>query len=91
MEKASSPANTLPRMADPAKRLVATPEDPPVDPTAIDRAYRAHRARRRAKLERRREQARARLRFLVATIVLAACALALLLVLWHEIQHVFGL
>jgi hypothetical protein len=78
-------------MADPAQRLVAPPDDPPVDPTAIDRAYRAHRARRRAKLARRREQARARLRFLVATVVLIAMAVALLLVLWREIQSVFGL
>jgi hypothetical protein len=85
------PGNRLPRMADPARRLAAPAEDPPVDPLAIDRAYRAHRARRRARVEHRREQARARLRFLVATFVLAALAIALLLVLWHEIQHVFGL
>lgn len=66
-------------------------EDPPVDPTAIDRAYRAHRARRRARVERTRERSRARLRFFVATFVLIALAIVLLLVLWHEIRSVFGL
>jgi hypothetical protein len=74
-----------------AARTAAPPEEPPVDPTAVDRAYRLHRARRRARVERTRERARARLRFLVATVVLVALAVVLILVLWHEIQTVFGL
>ena len=78
-------------MARQAQRELASQEEPPVDPTAVDRAYRLHRARRRARLERRRERARARLRFVVATFVLAALAVTLLLVLWHEVQSVFGL
>jgi hypothetical protein len=78
-------------MAQPAHRDATVPDEPPLDPLAVDRAYRAHRARRRARLERRRERARARLRFAVATAVLAALALTLLLVLWHELQSVFGL
>jgi hypothetical protein len=78
-------------MAQPAQRAVAPAEEAPVDPTAIDRAYRAHRARRRARIERSREQARARLRFLVAAVVLFALAVTLILVLWHEVQSVFGL
>jgi hypothetical protein len=91
MENGAVAGNRLPGMADPAHRLASHADDPPVDPTAVDRAYRAHRARRRARIERRREQARARLRFFVATLVLAALAVALLLVLWREIQSVFGL
>lgn len=78
-------------MARHAQRAVAPPEEVPVDPTAVDRAYRLHRARRRAQLERRREQARARVRFFVAAVVLVALAVTLLLVLWHEVQSVFGL
>jgi hypothetical protein len=78
-------------MARQAQPAAASTDEPPVDPTAIDRAYRLHRARRRVLLERRRERARARLRFLVATIVLSALAVALLLVLWHEVQSLFGL
>jgi hypothetical protein len=77
-------------MAEPARR-VAVPEDPPVDPDAIDRAYHYHRARRNARLRRQREQARARLRFGVVLFVLAALAIFLMLTIWHEVQHVFGL
>jgi hypothetical protein len=78
-------------MAQPARRVTPVPDDPPVDPEAIDRAYRLHRARRRMRVERRREQTRARLRFFVVVFVLVAAAAALLLTLWHEIQSVFGL
>jgi hypothetical protein len=78
-------------MAQPAPRVTARPEEPPIDPTAIERAYRTHRARRRVRSEHRRERARARLRFWVATAVLVALAVTLLLVVWHEMQSVFGL
>jgi hypothetical protein len=78
-------------VAEPAHRVVAPPENVPVDPTAIDRAYRLYRAQRRAKIARRREQARARLRFLVTFVVLVALAIVLMLTLWHKIQSVFGL
>jgi hypothetical protein len=78
-------------MAEPARRVAAPPDDPPVDPAAIEHAYRLHRARRRARLERTRERGRARFRFAAATFVLVALAVAVILVLWHEVQHVFGL
>lgn len=67
------------------------PEDPPVDPEAIDRAYHYHRARRNARLRRQREKARARLRFIVTFALLAGLALFLLLTIWNEVQRVFGL
>jgi hypothetical protein len=79
-------------MAQPARRITTpVPDEPPVDPDAIDRAYRLHRARRRIKVERRRERTRARLRFAATALLLVAAAVALLLTLWHEIQSVFGL
>ena len=77
-------------MAQPARRI-AVPEDPPVDPEAIDRAYHYHRARRSAKLRRKRESARARLRFGIALVVLGGLAIFLMLTIWHEVQSVFGL
>ena len=77
-------------MAQPARRI-AVPEDPPVDPEAVDRAYHYHRARRNAKLRRKRESARARLRFVVTLVVLAGLAIFLMLTIWHEVQNVFGL
>ena len=78
-------------MAQQARRVTPVADEPPVDPQAIERAYRLHRARRRMRVERHRERARARLRFFVAVFLLVAAAAALLLTLWHEIQTVFGL
>jgi hypothetical protein len=78
-------------MAQPARRVVAPPEEPPVDPEAIDRAYHYHRARRNARLRRKREKARARLRFVVTFVILVGLALFLMLTIWHEVQRVFGL
>jgi hypothetical protein len=78
-------------MAQPARRTVAAPEEPPVDPEAIDRAYHYHRARRNARLRRKREKTRARLRFLLTFAVLLGLAIFLMLTIWHEVQRVFGL
>jgi hypothetical protein len=78
-------------MAQPARRITPVPDEPPVDPEAVDRAYRVHRARRRARMERSRERSRARIRFFAVVFLLVAAAIALLLTLWHEVQSVFGL
>jgi hypothetical protein len=66
-------------------------EEPPLDPEAVSRAYRVHRARREAKKKRHREKRRAGIRFwfvlvlvIVVTAVLAARTLG-------EIERVFGL
>jgi hypothetical protein len=77
-------------MAQPARR-VAVPDEPPVDPEAIDRAYHYHRARRNAKLRRKREKARANVRFALVVSVLVALAIFFMLTIWHEVQKVFGL
>jgi len=90
MVEAGRSGTRLPRMAQPARR-VADPDEPPVDPEAIDRAYRYHRARRNAKLRRKHEKARANLRFALVLAVLLALAIAIMLTLWHEVQQVFGL
>ncbi len=78
-------------MAQPARRIVAPPEDPPVDPGAIDRAYHYHRARRNARLRRKREKSRATLRFVATFVILVGLALFLMLTIWREVQKVFGL
>src|SRR5262249_12515414 len=54
----------------PARR--PSPPDPPVDPTAVRRAYRMERARRRARIEQARERRLARFRFLVIIVLLLA-------------------
>jgi hypothetical protein len=78
-------------VAEPARRIVAPPEDPPVDPGAIDRAYHYHRARRNARVRRKREKSRATIRFAATFVVLVGLALFLMLTIWHEVQKVFGL
>jgi anti-sigma-K factor RskA len=66
-------------------------EEPPLDPEAIDRAYRLHRARRAARKRWHREKWWAGFRFwlvlvlvLVATVLVAARTLG-------ELERVFGL
>jgi hypothetical protein len=78
-------------MAQPAPRTVAAPQDSPVDPEAVDRAYHYHRARRNARVRRKREKSRARLRFILTFVVLVGLAIFLMLTIWHEVQKVFGL
>jgi hypothetical protein len=69
-----------------------TAEDaPPIDPGAVDSAYRYHQARRRARVERRRHQRRAGMRFWLGVLVLVAASVALALLLWQEVERLFGL
>ena len=78
-------------MAEPARRHTAVEDPPPIDRTAIDRAYRAHRARRHAREERVRERSLARLRFLAVTLTLLVLAAYLTLVVWRQVEQLFGL
>ena len=78
-------------MAEPARRPTAVEDPAPIDPTAIDRAYRFHRARRRAREERVRERSLARLRFLAVTLTLLVLAAYLALVVWRQVEQLFGL
>ena len=67
-------------------------EDAPiVDPTAIRRNYRRARARRRAKVERRRETRLAHVRFWVVLGGLVFLIVFLGLTVWDKVQQLFGL
>jgi hypothetical protein len=78
-------------MAEPAQRQRARVDAPPVDPHAIDRAYRFYRAQRHAKVEHRRETKVARARFwAVLGLLLLACAVVAVTV-WSEIARIFGI
>lgn len=69
----------------------APEEAPPLDPEAVERAYRFHRARRAAREQRHRERRWAGLRFwLVFALVLAAAAFLAARTL-GEIERIFGL
>ena len=72
-------------------RISSEEETPPIDPGAVDRAYRLHRARRAARQRWHREKRWAGVRFwlvlalaLVAAVLLAARTLG-------EIERIFGL
>ena len=66
-------------------------ETAPIDPSAIAARYRYHRALRRARLLRRQESRLARYRFYIALTVLMAIAVAFVVGIWHQVQHLFGL
>jgi hypothetical protein len=76
-------------MAQPARRHA---EDvPDVDPAAVDRAYRYHRERRRARVRHTRERSRAKLRFWVILLLLTGLAVYLMLLVWSQVEQLFGL
>jgi len=81
-------------VAQPAPTTTSSPlrdDDPPLDPDAISRNYRLHRARRAAKARRHREKRRAGVRFwlVLALVVVVAGVLAARTL--GEIERVFGL
>jgi hypothetical protein len=66
-------------------------EEDLLDPTAIRREYRRQRIRRRAREDRAREKALARLRFWLALTAVLATSIGLAIVIWNQIQRLFGL
>jgi hypothetical protein len=78
-------------MAEPVERPRPRPEAPPLDPTAVDRAYRFHRAKRYAKIEHRRASRMADVRFWAFLGLLTLACLVLAVTVWDEISRLFGL
>jgi hypothetical protein len=78
-------------MAEPARRPDAVEDPPAYDPTAVDRAYRFHRARRRAREDRVRERGLASARFWTVLLVLLVLTAYLSVVVWRQIEQLFGL
>jgi hypothetical protein len=78
----------LRRMGAPERRPV---EEELLDPTAIQRRYRRQRLRRRALEERAYERQLARLRFWLAVTIVIATSIGLGIVIWNQIQRLFGL
>jgi hypothetical protein len=68
----------------------ATPP-PPRDPTAVQRAYRRERAKRRHRQDRIYERRLAALRFTAVMVGLLALGGFLAMTVWQEIQRLFGL
>jgi hypothetical protein len=66
-------------------------EEELVDPTAIPRNYRRERIRRRAREDRARERTLARLRFWLVLTIVIATSVALAVIIWNQVQQLFGL
>jgi len=80
------------REAAPEKVADAPPGEAPIlDPDAVRRSYYHHRARRKARVERRRRTKRAGARFWVVLVTLVAVCVFLALTTWREIGRLFGL
>ena len=75
----------------PRKAAEREPDALPVDPLAVERAYRRQRLLRRAKRERIRERRLAALRFALFLALLLGLSLFLTLTAWREVQRLFGL
>ena len=76
-------------MAQAARRQSSA--DPPVDPTAVERAYRLERAKRRARIEAARQRRLQRLRFLWVILILVAICVVFAIAAWQQISRLFGL
>ncbi len=75
-------------MALPERKQV---EDELLDPITVQRNYRRQRIKRRVREERAYEKNLARLRFWLALTAVIATSIGLALVIWNQIQRLFGL
>jgi len=76
----------------PAPVDAAHVDDPPIsDPNDARRAYHYHRAKRRARIERRRERRWARIRFwfMLGCLLVVLAVIGVLIL--QQIQNVFGI
>jgi uncharacterized membrane protein YdbT with pleckstrin-like domain len=75
----------------PARQKQPKGEKPPIDPTAITRAYERERASRQMRQERARARNRAHLRFYVTMLVMLAAVAAIAMLIWQETEALFGI
>ncbi len=80
-----------PELREPASGDEAASDLPFVDHEAVRETVRLHRARRRARTERRKRSRHAGIRFWLVLIVLLVVSVALSITIWREIQRLFGL
>jgi hypothetical protein len=66
-------------------------EEELLDPTAIHRNYRRQRIKRRAREDRAREKALASLRFWLVLVAVLCVSVGLAVVIWDQVQQLFGL
>jgi hypothetical protein len=79
-------------VAQPARHLRAVPPDEPsLDPAAIERAYVRERSRRRAREDRVVAARSSSARFWVVMAVLVFLTVVFTLTAWHQVQTTFGI
>jgi hypothetical protein len=78
-------------VAEPARRRKRQENVPTYDPAAVERAYAAHRAKRDARIRRRRARRYGRIRFFVVILLLLGLCVFLAVIAWREIERLFGL
>jgi hypothetical protein len=78
-------------VAHPAKKMEPESERPPIDPTAIARAYERERARRQMRRDRMRARNKAHLRFYVTMLFLLVAIGVIALLIWQQTQTLFGI
>jgi hypothetical protein len=78
-------------MAQPARTHRRERQAPPVDPSAIARAYRLERAKRFAREQRLRQRRLAQLRFWLVLVLLTGALFVLGFSVWNEVERLFGL
>lgn len=78
-------------MAQSARRHEAAEEAPPYDPGAIERTLLEQRRRRDSRVAHKRARRNAQIRFLFVILALLGGTIALGVIVWRQIQHLFGL
>ena len=66
-------------------------EEELLDPTAIHRNYRRQRIKRRVREDRAREKTLAALRFWLVLVAVLCVSIGLAVVIWNQIEKLFGL
>jgi hypothetical protein len=77
-------------MAQPARRARRVQEQAPVDPHAVERAYRLEKAKRRARVQQKRERRHAHLRFYVVIAALLVLSAVVVVTVLREVERLFG-
>jgi hypothetical protein len=75
----------------PARQRQPESEKPPIDPTAITRAYERERASRQVREDRARARNRAHVRFYVTMLAMLAVVAAIAILILQETKTLFGI
>ena len=78
-------------MGYPARKTLPEDDKPPIDPTAITRAYARERASRHKRQAHTRARNRAHVRFYVTMLVMLVAVAVIAMLIWQETETLFGI